>query len=238
MPHLELKGVRAFYGSLPALHGVDLFVEVGELVCLLGANGSGKSTLLRAVSQMVRTEGQILFEGRSLSGLSPDAVARLGIAHVPEGRGTFTDLTVWENLILAARARPSRLRASIAEDLDLVFTRFPILREFRRRPAGSMSGGQQQMLAIARGLLVRPSLLLIDEPSLGLAPKLVQDLFAQLARLREDWNLAVLLAEQNAAMALGIGNRAYVLESGVIRVSGSATELRSDLSVLGAYLGV
>lgn len=235
---LRLRGVAAFYGRVQALFGVDLDVGPGELVALLGANGAGKSTVLRAISRLARTSGELSVHEHDLTRLSTDAVARLGVAHVPEGRGTFTELTVRENLTLAARARARRDRHLVEEDTQSVFEYFPSLREFADRTAGSLSGGQQQMLAIARGVLARPQLLLVDEPSLGLAPLLAREILRQLGALRERWGLAILLAEQNAALALDVADRALILESGRVVASGRADELRRSDVVRASYLGM
>jgi branched-chain amino acid transport system ATP-binding protein len=230
---LRLRGVAAFYGRVQALFGVDLDVGPGELVALLGANGAGKSTVLRAISRLVRTSGELSVNEHDLTRLSTDAVAR-----VPEGRGTFTELTVRENLTLAARARARRDRHLVVEDTQNVFEYFPSLKEFADRTAGSLSGGQQQMLAIARGVLARPQLLLVDEPSLGLAPMLAREILGRLGALRERWGLAILLAEQNAALALDVADRALILESGRVVASGRADELRRSDVVRASYLGM
>jgi branched-chain amino acid transport system ATP-binding protein len=237
-PLLELQQVSAAYGQVRVLHDVSMTVQSGELVALLGANGAGKTTLLRCVSRLLPAQGQLSVNGQSLVGRSTEAVAQLGVAHVPEGRGTFTDLTVLENLQLGARARRKDLRTTMRRDLEAVFGYFPILAEYRHRPAGLLSGGQQQMLALARGLLSRPRLLLIDEPSLGLAPLVARDLISLIGRLRTEWSLAVLLVEQNASLALGIADRAYVLQSGRVIASGSAFELREGDLLRSSYLGV
>lgn len=237
MALLELQSVRAYYGTVPALHGVDLRLEEGELVAILGANGAGKSTVLRAVSRLARTEGQITFSGRSLARLTTDAVARLGISHAPEGRGTFTDLTVRENLLLGARSRRPGVPGSGSLDLERMYRLFPALEESRSRAAGALSGGQQQMLALARALIRRPRLLLVDEPSLGLAHGLARELLQKLQELRSEWGLSVLLTEQNAILALDIADRAYALESGRVRLAGTAAELRDSDLVRASYLG-
>jgi branched-chain amino acid transport system ATP-binding protein len=237
MPLLELHQVTAAYGQVRVLHGVDLHVEETELVALLGANGAGKTTLLRCISRVVPARGEVSFGGTPLAGKSTEAVAQLGVAHVPEGRGTFGELSVYENLLLGARARPKQLRDQVKTDLAAVFALFPILAEFRLRPAGLLSGGQQQMLAIARALLSRPKLLLVDEPSLGLAPMVARDIVRVIGRLREEWRLAVLLVEQNAALALDIADRAYVLQSGRLMLEGPAAELRAGDVLRASYFG-
>jgi branched-chain amino acid transport system ATP-binding protein len=237
LPLLELRGVSAAYGQVPVLRDVSLTVDEGELVALLGANGAGKTTLLRCISNLIPATGYLAFDGLPIGGKSTEQIARLGVAHVPEGRGTFAELSVGENLLLGARTRPRRLRGQLAADLEAVFGYFPILNEFRARPAGLLSGGQQQMLALARALLSRPRLLLVDEPSLGLAPLVAQEIVRLIGRLRREWRLAVLLVEQNAALALGIADRAYVLRSGRMIVAGAAAELRAGDRLRALYLG-
>ena len=230
---LELADVDARYGPVQALRGVSLTVGDGEIVALLGANGAGKTTTLRAISGTVRRSGRITFAGRPLHRLGPDGVARLGIAHVPEGRGTFSELTVWENLRLGAYTR----RGSIEPELERVFTYFPWLSERRKQQAGTLSGGEQQMLALARAFVQRPRLLLLDEPSLGLAPLLVAELFRIVRDLNETEGLTVLVVEQNAHLALQAADAGYVLEAGRVALSGTTNELRSDDSVRRSYLG-
>jgi branched-chain amino acid transport system ATP-binding protein len=237
MTLLQLNDVRAAYDGVQALHGMDLAVAEGEMVALLGANGAGKTTTLRAISGTVSVEGAVLLDGQDVTGWAAHRVARLGVGHVPEGRGTFVDLTVEENLTLGALARGARLRGQVKEDLAAVHELFPILRDFSRRQAGALSGGQQQMLAIARAILGRPRLLLVDEPSLGLAPMVTTEILRSLRVLQAEWQLAVLLAEQNARRALAVVDRAYVLESGRMVASGSAAELRENTAVQDAYLG-
>ena len=238
MALLELTDVRASYDGVRALHGMELQVAEGEMVPLLGANGAGKTTTLRAISGTVTVDGWISFDGQNITGWPAHRAARLGVGHVPEGRGTFVDLTVEENLTLGTLARGARLRDRIKGDLDAVHDLFPILRHFSRRPAGALSGGQQQMLAIARAILGRPRLLLVDEPSLGLAPMVTTEILRSLRVLQGEWQLAVLLAEQNARRALAVADRAYVLESGRVVASGTASELNADTTVQDAYLGV
>jgi branched-chain amino acid transport system ATP-binding protein len=229
VPLLELRGVEARYGAVAALHGVSLTVDEGEIVAVLGANGAGKTTTLRAISGMVRRSGEIRFAGRRI-GRTPEAVARGGIAHVPEGRGTFAELSVLENLRLGAYTQRSAA-------LERAYALFPFLRERASQPAGTLSGGEQQMLALARALMLRPRLLLLDEPSLGLAPIVVRDLFATVRALNEDDGLAVLVVEQNAILALDTAARAYVLEAGRVAVEGPSHELREDEAVRRSYLG-
>ena len=233
---LEAEGLTAGYGPVKVLHGVDLTVGASEVVVVLGANGAGKTTTLRAISGLVHAHGALRLAGTSILGWKPEAVARAGVAHVPQGRGTLTDLTVDENLRLGAYTR--RDREGIVEDLDRWYTTFPRLGERREQPAGTMSGGEQQMLAIARALMARPRLLLLDEPSLGLAPVVTREVFEALARLNHELGVAMLLVEQNAALALRIAHRGYVLESGVVATSGTASELAGDDDVRKAYLGL
>jgi branched-chain amino acid transport system ATP-binding protein len=229
---LELDGVEARYGPVKALHGVSLEVGEGEFVAVLGANGAGKTTTLRAVSGTVRRSGDVIFKGAKLP-RRPDATARAGIAHVPEGRGTFSELSVWDNLRLGAYTR----RGSIKRDAQRVFTYFPRLEQRRGQQAGTLSGGEQQMLALGRALMARPQLLLLDEPSLGLAPLLVTDIFERLTRIKNEEGTAILVVEQNASLALAHASRAYVLEVGRVVVTGSSEELRANESVRRSYLG-
>jgi branched-chain amino acid transport system ATP-binding protein len=230
---LELEDVEARYGPVHVLHGISLSVEEGSVVSVLGPNGAGKTTTLRAISGTVRRSGRIAFAGQPLDRLGPDAVARLGIAHVPEGRGTFSELTVWENLKLGAYSR----RGSIDKELERVFTYFPWLSERRRQTAGTLSGGEQQMLALARAFVLRPRLLLLDEPSLGLAPVLVAELFRIVRELNEDEGLTVLVVEQNAHLALQAAQAGYVLEAGRVVLAGTSAELQADDAVRRSYLG-
>ncbi len=232
MSLLELDRVEARYGPVKALHGVSLRVNEGELVAVLGANGAGKTTTLRAVSGTVRRSGDVMFAGEKLP-RRPDATARAGIAHVPEGRGTFSELSVWENLRLGAFTR----RGAIKDDAQHVFNFFPRLEERRNQQAGTLSGGEQQMLALGRAMMARPKLLLLDEPSLGLAPLLVKEIFEALVRMQETDGVAVLVVEQNANLALEHAARAYVLEVGRVVVEGPSDELRKNESVRRSYLG-
>jgi branched-chain amino acid transport system ATP-binding protein len=234
-PLLELEDVTARYGPVTALHGVSLSVAEGEAVAVLGANGAGKTTTLRAISGTVRRSGRIAFEGKSIARGSPEGVARAGIAHVPEGRGTLTELTVRENLRLGAYTR--RDRPGIREDEQRVLRYFPRLQERRDQRAGTLSGGEQQMLALARALMLRPRLLLLDEPSLGLAPIVVAEIFRIVGELNEREGLSLLVVEQNAALALESSSRAYVLEVGRVAVEGESAALRRDESVRRSYLG-
>jgi branched-chain amino acid transport system ATP-binding protein len=232
---LELRGVEARYGPIKALHGVSLTVGDGEIVALLGANGAGKTTTLRAVSGTVRHSGEIVFEGRQIARGKPDAVARAGIAHVPEGRGLFTQLSVWENLRMGAYVRGER--RTLREEAPRIFKYFPWLERRRDQQAGTLSGGEQQMLALARALVGRPRLLMLDEPSLGPAPTVVQELFRIVKELNADDGLTVLVVEQNANVALDAAARAYVLEVGQVAIEGESAELRRHEGVRKSYLG-
>jgi branched-chain amino acid transport system ATP-binding protein len=229
---LELRNVEARYGPVKALHGVSLTVGGGELVAVLGANGAGKTTTLRAISGTVRRTGDLVFGGKALPRRA-EATARAGIAHVPEGRGTFSDLTVWENLRLGAYTR----RGGIKDDARRVFGFFPRLEERRDQQAGTLSGGEQQMLALGRAMMARPKLLLLDEPSLGLAPLVVKEIFEALERMKGQDGMSVLVVEQNANLALAHAVRAYVLEVGTVVVEGTSDELRANESVRKSYLG-
>ena len=232
MSLLQLENVGARYGPVKALHEVSLAVGQGELVAVLGANGAGKTTTLRAVSGTVRRSGDVVFDGQKLP-RRPEATARAGIAHVPEGRGTFSELSVWENLRLGAYTRRGKLK----EDAQRVFTFFPRLEERRHQQAGTLSGGEQQMLALGRAMMARPKLLLLDEPSLGLAPLVVKEIFEALARMKEKDGMSVLVVEQNANLALAHAARAYVLEVGRVVVAGTSDELLANESVRKSYLG-
>jgi branched-chain amino acid transport system ATP-binding protein len=230
---LELDEVEARYGPVQALHGITLEVAEGEVVAVLGANGAGKTTTLRAISGTVRRSGRIAFGGKPLRG-GPETVARAGIAHVPEGRGTFTELTVHENLRLGAYTRRER---SVKADVDRVAQWFPWIRERSGQQAGTLSGGEQQMLAVARALMARPKVLLLDEPSLGLAPMIVREIFRIVRELNEREGLTVLVVEQDARIALRTAARAYVLEVGRVAVAGTSAELQENESVRRSYLG-
>jgi branched-chain amino acid transport system ATP-binding protein len=232
---LEAKGLAAFYGGVQALFGIDFVVEEGGVTALLGANGAGKTTALRAISAMIRREGEISFRGAPMRARACEDVARLGVAHVPDGRGTFTDLTVEENLRLGAYTRKDR--GGVKTDFDRVFGYFPRLAERRRQQAGTLSGGEQQMLAISRALLLRPSLLLLDEPSFGLAPLIVAEIFRILREINRNDGVSLLIVEQNANLALDLADRAYLIETGRIVIGGPAATIRGDDSVRRAYLG-
>jgi branched-chain amino acid transport system ATP-binding protein len=233
-PLLELADVRARYGQVRALHGVSLAVEPGQVVAVLGPNGAGKTTTLRAVSGTVRKSGDIVFDGKRIGGRSPETIAALGVAHVPEGRGTFTELTVWENLRLGAYRRP---RKSFQQDVKRVLQHFAWIEMRRDQQAGTLSGGEQQMLALARAIVQRPRLVMLDEPSLGLAPIVVGQIFEVLQTLVEEDGLSALVVEQNANLALANSARAYVLEAGRVALEGTSEELSKDESVRKSYLG-
>ncbi len=231
---LEVRGLVARYGAIEVLHGVEFEVNRGEVVVVLGANGAGKTTTLRAICQMVSTGGSILLDGKDLTGKATSEIVRAGVAHVPQGRGTLNDLTVEDNLMAGAYVRKDK---DVGADLERWYAMFPRLKERRSQAAGSLSGGEQQMLAVARALMSRPKLLLLDEPSLGLAPLIVQDIFRVFAELNKDDGMTMLVVEQNANVALDLADRAYVLEAGETVLSGNADDLRHDDAVRKAYLG-
>jgi len=230
---LELRAVKAFYGQSEVVHGIDVAVEEGGMTVLLGANGAGKTTTLRAICGLVKSEGEILFAGERLDRRTTEAIAGLGVAHVPEGRGTFVGLTVEENLRLGGYTRLSAAR----ENIQRMYGYFPILAQRRRQQAGALSGGEQQMLAMARALMMSPRLLVLDEPSFGLAPRIVEDIFTILERIRQEEKVSVLLVEQNASLALELADHAYLLETGYIVTSGSAKTLADDPQIRRSYLG-
>jgi branched-chain amino acid transport system ATP-binding protein len=232
---LQVKGLRASYGATRVLHGMDFAMAAGSVTTLLGANGAGKTTTLRALCGMVKTAGEISFEGRRIEGKATEDEVRLGVAHVPDGRGTFAQLSTEENLRLGAYTRKDKAR--VHEDMERVYAYFPRLRERRRQQAGTLSGGEQQMLAVSRALMLRPRLLLLDEPSFGLAPLVVQELFRILRAINEAEGVSMLVVEQNAALALEVADHAYVLETGRVVLSGTAQQIRSDDAVRRSYLG-
>jgi branched-chain amino acid transport system ATP-binding protein len=232
---LEAEQLEARYGLTTVLHGVGFAVESGGITTILGANGAGKTTTLRAVCGMVRTAGAIRFDGQRIDGRGTEDIVRLGIAHVPEGRGTFVQLTVEENLRLGAYAR--RARGALTTDLERVYGYFPVLRERRRQVAGTLSGGEQQMLALARALMLRPRLLLLDEPSLGLAPMIVREIMRIVRAINQEERASVLLVEQNAALALELADHAYLLETGRVVRSGPSAAMRQDDAIRRSYLG-
>ncbi|MEZ0073271.1 ABC transporter ATP-binding protein [Planotetraspora sp. GP83] len=235
MTLLTVEGLTAGYGQARVLHGVDLEIGKGEAVVVLGANGAGKTTTMRALAGLLPYTGQIGFEGQALGGLRPDAVVSRGVSLVPQGRGTFSHLTVLENLHVGAALR--RDRDGIREDVERWCSVFPVLAERSRQAAGTLSGGEQQMLAVARALMSRPRLLLCDEPSLGLAPRVVAGLFEVLARVNREEGVALLIVEQNAELALSIAHRVYLLEVGRVVASGTADDFRGDETIRRAYLG-
>jgi branched-chain amino acid transport system ATP-binding protein len=232
---LTVRGLCASYGGIQALFGLDFEVAGGGVTALLGANGAGKTTTLRALCGMVATTGEIMLGGRSIAGRATEDIVRLGVAHVPEGRGTFTTMSVAENLALGAISRHGK--AAIANDIARVYDYFPRLGERRAQQAGTLSGGEQQMLAIGRALMLRPRLMLLDEPSFGLAPRLVEELFAILDRLRGKEAMAMLVVEQNAALALDLADQAYLIETGRMVMGGPAADIGRDANVRRAYLG-
>jgi branched-chain amino acid transport system ATP-binding protein len=232
---LEVEGLEAFYGRTRILHGVSFAMEDGGITTVLGANGAGKTTTLRAISAMVRTAGVIRFAGQRIDGRATEDIVGLRIAHVPEGRGTFVDLTVEENLRVGMYARRDRREA--AGDLERVLGYFPILHERRRQLAGTLSGGEQQMLAISRALMLRPRLLLLDEPSLGLAPLVVREIFRILRAINQEGGVTLLLVEQNAALALDLADHVFLLETGRVVVSGPSEVLKRDEAIRRSYLG-
>jgi branched-chain amino acid transport system ATP-binding protein len=232
-PILELRGLKAFYGQSEVVHGIDVAVEEGGMTVLLGANGAGKTTTLRAICGMVRSEGEIRFAGQQLGRRTTEQIAGLGVAHVPEGRGTFMALSVEENLRLGGYTRAGRPDA----DMERMYGYFPILAARRQQQAGSLSGGEQQMLAIARALMMGPRLLVLDEPSFGLAPRIVEEIFNIVDRIRREERVSVLLVEQNASLALELADHAYLLETGYVVTSGSAKALADDPQIRRSYLG-
>jgi len=230
-----VRELRAGYGHTRVLHGIDFAMEPGSITTLLGANGAGKTTTLRALCGMVSTEGEVRFSGESIVRRRTEDIARLGIAHVPDGRGTFLNLTTEENLRLGAYVR--RDRRNVEPDLERVYGYFPRLRERRRQQAGTLSGGEQQMLAVSRALMLAPKLMLLDEPSFGLAPLIVRELFNILRRINQAEGVSMLLVEQNAAMALELADHAYLIETGRMVLAGSAAALKQDDAVRKSYLG-
>jgi branched-chain amino acid transport system ATP-binding protein len=232
---LEARGLCAFYGPTQVLFGIDIAVEEVGITTMLGANGAGKTTTLRALSGMTRTSGDIVFEGKPIAGKATEDIVRLGIAHVPQGRGTFTRQTVEENLEIGAMTRSGR--AAIAADVERVYTYFPRLKERHKQQAGTLSGGEQQMLAVGRAMMLRPKLMLLDEPSFGLAPLIVEELFGILRTLNQNEKVSMLLVEQNAALALDLADTAYLIETGRLVTTGPAHQLRDDENIRRSYLG-
>ncbi len=231
---LETRGLHGRYGQIEAIHGVDISVERGAIVALLGANGSGKTSTLRAITGTIKTEGTVIFDGTPLQHRTPEDAARLGIAHVPEGRGTLSALSVWENLTLGAYTKG---RKHALERYERAIVYFPWLEERKHQTAGTLSGGEQQMLAIARALMMGPQLMLLDEPSLGLAPMIVRQIFDLLRKINKEDGVSILVAEQNATVALAAADHAYVLEAGNVAVHGPGNELMQDDRVRRSYLG-
>jgi branched-chain amino acid transport system ATP-binding protein len=232
---LQATNLHASYGATKVLHGLNISLKRGQVTAILGANGAGKTTTLRAISGMVKTEGEITFEGKSIRSCKTEDIARLGIAHIPDDRGTFLQLTVEENLRLGAYVRKDK--ANIKNDFDLVYSYFPRLKERMKQQAGTLSGGEQQMLAIGRALMLRPTLLLLDEPSFGLAPLIVQEIFRILKSINQTEKVSMLLVEQNAALALAFATHAYLLETGHTVLSGTTEDIKSDEAIRRAYLG-
>ena len=235
MPLLDVRGLAAQYGPTRVLHGIDFAVAEGGITTVLGANGAGKTTLLRAVCNMIKTSGEVRLAGARIDGQATESIVRQGVAHVPDGRGTFMNLSVEENLRVGAHVR--RDRSEVGADFERMYAHFPRLKERRRQQAGTLSGGEQQMLAVSRALMLRPRLLLLDEPSFGLAPLIVQQLFEILRAINQSDKIGMLLVEQNAAMALALADNAYLLETGRVVMSGSAETIRNDESVRRSYLG-
>ena len=232
---LEVKNLNAWYGATQALFDVSFDLEQGGITTILGANGAGKTTTLRSMCQTVKTSGEVVFLGDRISGLATDKIVRMGMAHVPDGRGTFTDLTVEENLRLGAYSRKDK--DAVSADIEGVFEHFPRLKERLYQQAGTLSGGEQQMLAISRALMLRPKLLLLDEPSFGLAPLIVQEIFEIMRNINKTNGVSMLLVEQNASLALNLADHAYLLETGNVVLSGPAEDIRADESVRRTYLG-
>jgi branched-chain amino acid transport system ATP-binding protein len=235
MALLEVNNLVASYGPIRALHGISFSLEEGSVTTILGANGAGKTTTLRSICGMVSTEGAITLGGADISRVPTEQIVRQGVAHVPEGRGTFTRVTTEENLMLGSYAR--RDRQAIKDDIEQVYSYFPRLKERRDQQAGTLSGGEQQMLAVGRALMLRPKLMLLDEPSFGLAPLIVEELFGILRRINQQQKVSMLLVEQNATLALDLADHAYLLETGRVVLSGTSKEIASDETVRKSYLG-
>jgi branched-chain amino acid transport system ATP-binding protein len=235
MAFLDVVNLEAFYGPIKALHGISFSLEQGGITTILGANGAGKTTTLRSICGMVKTGGQINFDGDSIAGKKTENIVRYGVAHVPEGRGTFVRVTTEENLKLGAFSR--RDANAVAEDMERVYGYFPRLKERRNQQAGTLSGGEQQMLAVGRAMMLRPRLMLLDEPSFGLAPLIVQELFEILGVINQEEGVSILLVEQNATLALNLADHAYLLETGRVVISGTADEISADETIRQSYLG-
>ena len=234
-PLLEVENLEAWYGRVKALHGVSFSMQAGGITTILGANGAGKTTTLRAISRMVKTAGSIRIDGKPVDALATEDVVSLGVAHTPEGRGTFVQLTVEENLRLGSWGR--RSKAGLAEDFERVYGWFPVLKERRHQPAGTLSGGEQQMLAVGRALMLKPRLMLLDEPSLGLAPLIVREIFRILRAANEEAGVSILLVEQNAALALDLADQVFLLETGRVVMHGPSSVLKADDAIRRSYLG-
>jgi branched-chain amino acid transport system ATP-binding protein len=232
---LQIDDLRSYYGQVQALHGLQFSLKEGSVTTLLGANGAGKTTTLRAICNMIRSTGNIVFDGKSLNGKSTENIVRLGIAHVPQGRGTFTNMTVEENLRLGAISRSSK--QEISADIERMYGHFPVLKQRLQQQAGTLSGGEQQMLAVARALMLRPRLMLLDEPSFGLAPLIIKDLFKILGKVNREDKVTILVVEQNAQLALELAETAYVIETGRIVMSGSAKDVANNDDIRKSYLG-
>jgi branched-chain amino acid transport system ATP-binding protein len=235
MALLEVKNLKAYYGPIEALHGISFSLDEGSVTTILGANGAGKTTTLRAICGMVKTDGSIVMDGQEVASQATETIVRTGIAHVPEGRGTFTRVSAEENLRLGAYTR--RDRQAIAEDIERVYAYFPRLKERRAQQAGTLSGGEQQMLAVGRAMMLRPRIMLLDEPSFGLAPLIVEELFNILRTINEKEKVSMLLVEQNATLALNLADHAYLLETGNVVISGTSQEIAADEGVRKSYLG-
>ena len=235
MALLEVKNLKAYYGPIEALHGISFSLDEGSVTTILGANGAGKTTTLRAICGMVKTDGSIVMDGQEVASQATETIVRTGIAHVPEGRGTFTRVSAEENLRLGAYTR--RDRQAIAEDIERVYAYFPRLKERRAQQAGTLSGGEQQMLAVGRAMMLRPRIMLLDEPSFGLAPLIVEELFNILRTINEKEKVSMLLVEQNATLALNLADHAYLLETGNVVISGTSEEIAADEGVRKSYLG-
>ena len=232
---LEVEGLEAFYGPIRALHGIDFSLDEGGIIAILGANGAGKTTTLRALCGTIKIAGTIRFDGAAINGKATEDIVRLGIAHVPDGRGTFVKLTVEENLRLGAYVR--KPRAAVAADFERIYEYFPVLSERRTQQAGTLSGGEQQMLAVARALMLRPRMMLLDEPSFGLAPLITEEIFRIMRSINKEDGVSMVLVEQNASMALELADHAYLLETGNVVMSGPADVIQSDENIRRSYLG-
>jgi branched-chain amino acid transport system ATP-binding protein len=235
IPLLAVSGLSAYYGHFKVLHGIDFELQQGSITTLLGANGAGKTSTLRALCQTIRTQGQVSFAGQPIQKLATEAIVRLGVAHVPDGRGTFHGLSVEENLRLGAYTRCDR--QAVAQDIDKMYGYFPRLKQRFRQQAGTLSGGEQQMLAISRALMLRPRLLLMDEPSFGLAPMVVREIFELMREVNRKEGTSILLVEQNAALTLEFASHAYLMETGRIVLAGTAEDIKHDDNIRRAYLG-